>query len=263
MKYFLLLLTVPLVAQGPEGPQCAIATPACGGGGGGGNQLCSTQTSSNTLTQGGSNCGIFPSGYSVYWTWLIQLINTVNHAVTAQTSSTVSGTGWCAGFGGQCWDINTGINTPYMFAHSNLVSTGSTSAVFAWNAEIHSTPPGGAVQGFGCAYAVTTYQPVPPVTQQAVFCVLPPSTPIVIDTTGEGFHLTDAAHGVWFRKTPVGVPVLMAWTDPAYHNGWLALPRDGKVEALSDLFGNFTPQPPSPNPNGYLALGQYDLNHDA
>ena len=118
------------------------------------------------------------------------------------------------------------------------------------------------MQGFGCAYAVTTYQPVPPVTQQAVFCVLPPSTPIVIDTTGEGFHLTDAAHGVWFRKTPVGVPVLMAWTDPAYHNGWLALPRDGKVEALSDLFGNFTPQPPSPNPNGYLALGQYDLNHD-
>lgn len=165
--------------------------------------------------------------------------------------------------GVQCWNINTGINTPYMFAHSNLVSTGSTSAVFAWNAEIHSTPPGGAVQGFGCAYAVTTYQPVPPVTQQAVFCVLPPSTPIVIDTTGEGFHLTDAAHGVWFRKTPVGVPVLMAWTDPAYHNGWLALPRDGKVEALSDLFGNFTPQPPSPNPNGYLALGQYDLNHDA
>lgn len=114
MKYFLLLLTVPLVAQGPEGPQCAIATPACGGGGGGGNQLCSTQTSSNTLTQGGSNCGTFPSGYSVYWTWLIQLINTVNHAVTAQTSSTVSGTGWCAGLGGQCWDINTGINTPYI-----------------------------------------------------------------------------------------------------------------------------------------------------
>jgi hypothetical protein len=40
------------------------------------------------------------------------------------------------------------------------------------------------------------------------------------------------------------------------------LPRDGKVEALSDLFGNFTPQLPSPNPNGYLALEQYDLNHD-
>ena len=104
MKYFLLLLTVPLVAQGPEGPQCAIATPACGGGG---NQLCSTQTSSNTLTQGGSNCGTFPSGYSVYRTWLIQLINTVNHAVTAQTSSTVSGTGWCAGLA-----CNVGTLTP-------------------------------------------------------------------------------------------------------------------------------------------------------
>lgn len=163
-----------------------------------------------------------------------------------------------------CWDFNTGIQTPYMLANSNYVSTGSTSGYYSWTAEVHSTPPGGAsvAWGFGCGPPVVTIQPASPVNQTAQFCPQSPSSPIIIDSTGEGFHLTDASHGVQFRKTPAGAPLQMAWTDPAYHNGWLALPRDGKVEALSELFGNFTPQPKSDHPNGFLALAQYDLNHD-
>jgi hypothetical protein len=266
MRRYLLLLAAPvLMAQSP-GPQCAIPTPACGGGGNNsGSVNCSTQVSSNQLTLGGSGgCGVFPSGFSTNWTWLIQLINTTNKAVITQNTATVSGTGWCAGLGVQCWDFSNNMNTPYMYALSNYVSTGSTSGYYSWTAQIISTPPGGAsgAHGLGCAPVVTTYQPTPPVNQTAYFCPQSPSSPIIIDSTGEGFHLTDASHGVQFRKTPAGAPLQMAWTDPAYHNGWLALPRDGKVEALSELFGNFTPQPKSDHPNGFQALAQYDLNHD-
>jgi hypothetical protein len=90
----------------------------------------------------------------------------------------------------------------------------------------------------------------------------PPNSPILIDTASEGFHLTSAQNGVLFRERANSPEMQMSWTDPAYHNGWLALPRDGNVEALSELFGNFTPQPPSDNPNGFRALAMYDLNHD-
>lgn len=57
-----------------------------------------------------------------------------------------------------------------------------------------------------------------------------------------------------FRERDTSPAIRMAWTDPDYHNGWLARPRGGKIESLADLFGNFTPQPPSDHPNGYSAL---------
>lgn len=56
-----------------------------------------------------------------------------------------------------------------------------------------------------------------------------------------------------------GHPIQMAWTDAQYHNAFLALPGgDGLVHSGRELFGNFTPQPPSANPNGFIALAQYD-----
>ena len=84
-------------------------------------------------------------------------------------------------------------------------------------------------------------------------------SPIVIDTKGEGFHLTGTADMVWFRLHAADAkPMALTWTDARYANAWLVLPVDGAVRGLDQMFGNFTPQPPSAHPNGYLALAVYD-----
>jgi hypothetical protein len=71
--------------------------------------------------------------------------------------------------------------------------------------------------------------------------------------------LTDAANGVRFDIKGDGHPIQLAWTARGSRNGWLALPGpDGRVDSGKELFGNFTPQPESFDPNGFLALAVYD-----
>lgn len=91
-------------------------------------------------------------------------------------------------------------------------------------------------------------------------CVDTGTSPIVIDTQDQGFHLTDWQHGVLFQFFPNKPPVQLGWTDAAYGNGWLALDRngDGMIDNATELFGNITPQPPSATPNGFLALAVFD-----
>lgn len=86
------------------------------------------------------------------------------------------------------------------------------------------------------------------------------TSPIIIDTESEGFHLTSANEGVLFDIAGNGHAIQMGWTDVHFHNAFLALPAsDGLVHDGRELFGNFTPQPQSANPNGFIALAQYDL----
>jgi hypothetical protein len=87
-----------------------------------------------------------------------------------------------------------------------------------------------------------------------------PVSPIIIDTEGEGFHLTSAENGVMFDMENSGHPLKLSWTERGSHNAFLVLDRDGsgKITSGKELFGDWTPQPRSPNPNGFLALAEFD-----
>ncbi len=79
------------------------------------------------------------------------------------------------------------------------------------------------------------------------------NSPIIVDVEDKGFHLTDQAHGVYFQFYG-NQKQHVAWTDPKYGNAWLALDRNGNgvIDDATELFGNDTPQPPSPNANGFV-----------
>jgi hypothetical protein len=93
-----------------------------------------------------------------------------------------------------------------------------------------------------------------------ITCSCEPSTPVIIDTDGSGFHLTDYAGGIKFDMFSTGAPFQMSWTAPGSTNAFLVLDRngDGMVDDGGELFGNLTPQPPSDSPNGFLAVAVYD-----
>ncbi len=85
-------------------------------------------------------------------------------------------------------------------------------------------------------------------------------TPIMLDISGKGFKLTDTDHGVDFDFFGNGQKTRVPWTAKEADNAWLVLDRNGNgtIDDATEMFGNRTPQPTSNNPNGYIALAQYD-----
>jgi hypothetical protein len=83
--------------------------------------------------------------------------------------------------------------------------------------------------------------------------------PLIVDLTGEGFHLTDQEHGVVFDIAATNRPFKIPWTADS-RNAFLVLDRNGNgiIDNGWEMFGNFTPQQPSDTPNGFLALAMYD-----
>jgi hypothetical protein len=179
------------------------------------------------------------------------------------------GAGQSTGFGGAAGNAGgggSGVTGTFGCGNGNTGGSGSSAGPGSAG---NVTGVAGASQPPGANGGVTVCQTQPPGSPPC-----PGGTwlcngwqcysPIIVDTDGDGFDLTDAVGGVNFDFFGNGHSVPLSWTTSSADDSWLTLDRngDGMVESGRELFGNLTPQPTSDHPNGFIALGVYDKPED-